>query len=98
MVDSEIASLSKRVERVEGKIDDMFEVMISMARAEEKLANITATLADIRTENKALMEKIDDLEEEVATHKEQLTITKRVAFVLFGGLVSVGATVISGML
>lgn len=98
MVDSEIISLSKRVERVEGKIDDMFEVMISMARAEEKLANITSTLVDIRDENKLLLNKIDALEEEVSVHQEQLATAKKVTFLLLGGLVSIGATVVSGML
>ena len=97
MADSEISSLSKRVERVESKIDDMFEVMISMARAEEKLANITATLVDIRDENKKLIDKIDSLEEEVATHKEQLATAKKVTFLLLGGVISVGATVFSGL-
>lgn len=98
MVDSEIASLSKRVERVEGKIDDMFEVMISMARAEEKLASITSTLVDIRDENKILLNKVETLEDEVLANKEQLALTKKIAFLLLGGLVSLATSVVSGVL
>ena len=89
-MDNQIESVSKRVERVEGKIDDLLKVLISMARAEEKLVAIAENVSEIREENRRLIEKVSDLEEEVSVHKESLQTTKRVGFLLLGGLVSLG--------
>lgn len=97
-MDPQIESLSKRVERVETKIDDMFEVMISMARAEEKLASIAGNLSDMRQDNKALKNKIEALEEMISSQQSQLEFTKKVAFMLLASVLSLAGSVITGIL
>jgi predicted RNase H-like nuclease (RuvC/YqgF family) len=92
--DTQISSLSKRVERVESKIDDMFEVMISMARAEEKIANLTLYLSEMREENDELYKKIDLLESLVASNKAAVDSARKIMWIAISSFTAAGATLV----
>ena len=94
--DPNITMISQRVERVENKIDDIFELMLAMARTEEKLTMVISNISDMKKDNNQLEERVVELEETSEVQSEQIKTNKRIIFMLLAGILTVAAGVVSG--
>ena len=94
--DPHITMISQRVERVENKIDDIFELMLAMARYEEKLTVVISNISDIKKDNNELEERVGELEETSEVQSEQIKTNKRIIFMLLAGILTAVVGVVSG--
>lgn len=85
---------SHRLDRIERKIDDLSEAMISLARAEEKLISIEKNnFANYERMNKH-SQKLDEIEKKVNENTATVQVINRV----FWLAVSIGATALAAQL
>ena len=77
-----------RLDRIEHKIDQLSDAMISLARAEEKLINMEKTSQTLYDRMNRHSEKIDMLEDELQQCKTHRTLTNRALFVVFAATIS----------
>jgi uncharacterized protein Yka (UPF0111/DUF47 family) len=84
-------STDQRLERIEEKLDQLTDAMISLARAEEKLAQMAKNQDNNHQRVNRLSEKLDEIEKKVdANHRTVCLINKLVYAAL---IAAVGAYV-----
>jgi DNA repair ATPase RecN len=77
-------SSDARLDRIEKKIDQLSDAMISLARAEEKLINIEKNSHSLYDRLNRHSEKIDALESKVDDNTVKLQLYGKIIFLLFG--------------
>jgi predicted RNase H-like nuclease (RuvC/YqgF family) len=81
-----------RLDRIENKIDQLSDAMITLARAEEKLINIEKNNQTLYERMNRHSEKIDDLEGKVDNANNQLNLYGKVIWLLTSAVVIAIAT------
>jgi len=80
-----------RLNRIENKIDQLSNAMISIARAEEKLANIDKIMINYHERANRQSEKIDELSNQVEENTTTVSMLTKVIWII--GASVVGAIV-----
>lgn len=81
-----------RLDRIESKIDQLSEAMISLARVEEKMIAIEKNYSNMYERLNRHSEKLDSVEEELAHVIAKVDFLNKALFVSFAALIT---TVIS---
>lgn len=82
-----------RLDRIEGKLDKLSEAVISIARAEEKIATLTSFSKQQSEMIQHLTIRIDKLEEAVISNSSTVNIINKVFWII----IAAAATAIAGM-
>lgn len=82
-----------RLDRIEGKLDKLSEAVISIARAEEKIATLTSFSKQQSEMIQHLTIRIDKLEEAVISNSSTVNIINKVFWII----IAASATAIAGM-
>ena len=85
---------SKRLDRIEEKIDKMSEAIISLARAEEKIMSMEKFLHQQAELLVDLTKRIDRVESKVQTNATTVGVINKMFWIVIAG----AATAITGML
>ena len=84
----------QRLDRIERKIDDLSEAMISLARAEEKLISIEKNnFANYERMNRH-SEKLDEIQRKVDDNTRTVQVITKVFWIM----ISIGASVLTAQL
>jgi peptidoglycan hydrolase CwlO-like protein len=75
-------SQSDRLDRIEEKIDKLSEVLIAMARAEEKIQGLTEDHDKMYSRINNLSQKIDKLDEQVVKNTQTVTTIHKLFWVV----------------
>ncbi len=94
MVTTPRTTQAQRLDRIEEKIDRLSEVMITMARAEEKITNLSTDHDKMYDRINKLSVKLDDIEEKVI----QNTQTTATIHKLFWIVVAAASAAIAGQI
>lgn len=81
-------SNSSRLERIEIKLDQLAEAMVSLARAEEKILSIQKENAKTYERVNKLSEKIDDLTIKVEDNNRTINVIYKIFWVVISALVA----------
>lgn len=71
-----------RLDRIETKIDQLSEAMITLARAEEKLLNFEKNNMTMNNTVNRIIDKVEVLEEEITSLKTSNSILNKAVFIL----------------
>ena len=82
-----------RLDRIEGKLDKLSEAVVSIARAEEKIATLTSFSKQQSEMIQHLTIRIDKLEEAVISNSSTVNIINKVFWIIIAS----AATAIAGM-
>ena len=82
-----------RLDRIEGKLDKLSEAVVSIARAEEKIATLTSFSKQQSEMIQHLTIRIDKLEEAVISNSSTVNIINKVFWII----IAAAATAIAGM-
>ena len=88
------AEQAARLDRIEQKIDQMSEAIISLARAEEKIVTLTEFGKQQGEQILMLINRVDRLEELVRTNAVTVNVINKIFWVV----IAAAATGITGML
>lgn len=81
-----------RLERIEAKIDQLSDAMVSLARAEEKLISIEKQNYNHYERMNKMSQKIDDLESRTSDNTRAITLINRVSWTLVAALITFAVT------
>lgn len=91
-LDEHIISDSKRLDRIEAKIDKLAETVVAIARAEEKLIALEDDRKIVNDRLNRHSDRLDDIENKV----DETAVTVRVVNRIFWIVVSVAAAAAAG--
>jgi uncharacterized protein YoxC len=77
-----------RLQRIEDKIDQLSDAMISLARAEEKLIMIEQTNRSLYDRLNRHSEKIDDLKDKVDDNSRSLKLINRIFWIIITAIIT----------
>jgi len=73
---------STRLDRIEGKLDQLTEAMVAMARAEERIANLQDDHNEMRERMNRFSRKLDDIEAVCNENHRTITIINKLFWVV----------------
>ncbi len=71
-----------RLTRIEQKIDKLADAMVSLARAEEKIAALQDDHDNMRERMNRLSQKLDDIQRAVDNNTRTITIINRICWII----------------
>ena len=74
-------STSTRLDRIEGKLDQLTEAMVAMARAEEKIASLQVDQNNLFERMNRHSEKLDEIQKTVDDNHRTICIINRVFWI-----------------
>ena len=83
-----MATTTQRLDRIEEKIDKIADAMISLARAEEKIASIAQQQAHQTERLNRLSEKIDDIAGQAAENTRTVQLINKLFWVVIAAAVA----------
>ena len=90
-----MATNAERMDRIESKIDKLSEVLVQMARVEERLLNQEEDHKHLRKDISNLSDKVSDMEKIVQKNQTTVNITNRVSWIIITGVVGGFGTLIT---
>lgn len=87
-----------RLDRIEQKIDQLSDAMISLARAEEKLIGIEKNNQALYDRLNRHSEKIDHMESKVEDCRNRIALYGRLSWILFAAITTTLVSKISGLI
>ena len=88
-------STEERMDRIESKIDKLSEVLVQMARVEERILNGEEQHKEIRSDIRKLNEKVDEMEKVVQKNQITVNIINRISWIIITGVVGGFGTLIT---
>ena len=88
-------STEDRMDRIESKIDKLSEVLVQMARVEERLLNQEEDHKYIRKKINDLDEKVSEMEKVVQKNQITVNIINRISWIIITGVVGGFGTLIT---
>jgi predicted RNase H-like nuclease (RuvC/YqgF family) len=89
MDDNQVYTIqSQRLDRLEEKIDQMADAIVSLARAEEKIVTLTEFNKQQGEQIQNLINRMDRLENMVTQNTSTVNIINKVFWLVAGGLVA----------
>lgn len=86
-------SMDNRLDKIEEKIDKLTDAMVSIARAEEKLANMEKNWQTNYDRMNRFSQKLDDIEDTVRTNAQTVNVINK----LFWAVIISGIAAAFGM-
>ena len=90
-----MATNAERMDRIEQKIDKLSEVLVQMARVEERLLNQEEDHKYIRKKINDLDEKVSEMEKVVQKNQITVNIINRISWIIITGVVGGFGTLIT---
>lgn len=90
-----MATNAERMDRIESKIDKLSEVLVQMARVEEKLINQEEDHKILRKDIYELYDKVGQMEKVVQKNQITVNIINRISWIIITGVVGGFGTVIT---
>lgn len=88
-------STEERMDRIESKIDKLSEVLVQMARVEERILNGEEQHKEIRSDIRKLNEKVGEMEKVVQKNQITVNIINRISWIIITGVVGGFGTLIT---
>ncbi len=88
-------STEERMDRIESKIDKLSEVLVQMARVEERILNGEEQHKEIRSDIRKLNDKVDEMEKVVQKNQITVNIINRISWIIITGVVGGFGTLIN---
>ena len=90
-----MATNAERMDRIETKIDKLSEVLVHMARVEEKLINQEEDHKILRKDLNTIYDKLAEMEKIVQKNQITVNIINRISWIIITGVVGGFGTVIT---
>ena len=90
-----MATNAERMDRIESKIDKLSEVLVQMARVEERLLNQEEDHKHLRKDISNLSDKVSDMEKIVQKNQTTVNIINIVSWIIITGVVGGFGTLIT---
>jgi RecA/RadA recombinase len=90
-----MATNAERMDRIESKIDKLSEVLVQMARVEERLLNQEEDHKYIRKKINDLDDKVSEMEKVVQKNQITVNIINRISWIIITGVVGGFGTLIT---
>jgi RecA/RadA recombinase len=84
-----------RMDRIESKIDKLSEVLVHMARVEERILNGEEQHKEIRSDIRKLNDKLAEMEKVVQKNQITVNIINRISWIIITGVVGGFGTLIT---
>ena len=88
-------STEERMDRIESKIDKLSEVLVQMARVEERILNGEEQHKEIRSDIRELNIKVGEMEKVVQKNQITVNIINRISWIIITGVVGGFGTLIT---
>ena len=88
-------STEERMDRIESKIDKLSEVLVQMARVEERILNSEEQHKEIRSDIRKLNDKVSEMEKVVQKNQITVNIINRISWIIITGVVGGFGTLIT---
>jgi RecA/RadA recombinase len=88
-------STEERMDRIESKIDKLSEVLVQMARVEERILNGEEQHKEIRSDIRKLNDKVGEMEKVVQKNQITVNIINRISWIIITGVVGGFGTLIT---
>ena len=92
---TKMATNAERMDRIESKIDKLSEVLVQMARVEERLVNQEEDHKVLRKDIYNLYDKVSEMEKVVQKNQITVNIINRISWIIITGVVGGFGTVIT---
>ena len=86
---------AERMDRIESKIDKLSEVLVQLARVEEKLINQEEDHKVLRSDIYSLYEKVGEMERVVQKNQITVNVINRISWIIITGVVGGFGTLIT---
>ena len=86
---------AERMDRIESKIDKLSEVLVQLARVEEKLINQEEDEKVLRSDIYSLYEKVGEMERVVQKNQITVNVINRISWIIITGVVGGFGTLIT---
>ena len=83
------------MDRIESKIDKLSEVLVQMARVEERILNGEEQHKEIRSDIRKLNDKVGEMEKVVQKNQITVNIINRISWIIITGVVGGFGTLIT---
>ncbi len=90
-----MATQTERMDRIESKIDKLSEVLVQMARVEERLLNQEDDHKLLRKDISNLSDKVSEMEKVVQKNQITVNIINRISWIIITGVVGGFGTLIT---
>jgi len=90
-----MATQAERMDRIESKIDKLSEVLVQMARVEERLLNQEDDHKLLRKDISNLSDKVSEMEKVVQKNQITVNIINRISWIIITGVVGGFGTLIT---
>ena len=84
-----------RMDRIESKIDKLSEVLVQMARVEERILNGEEQRKEIRSDIRKLNDKVEEMEQVVQKNQITVNMINRISLIIITGVVGGFGTLIT---
>ena len=86
---------AERMDRIEQKIDKLSEVLVQMARVEERLLNQEDDHKHLRKDSSDLSDKVSEMEKVVQKNQITVNIINKISWIIITGVVGGFGTLIT---
>ena len=90
-----MATNAERMDRIESKIDKLSEVLVQMARVEERLLNQEDDHKQLRKDISDLSDKVSEMEKVVQKNQITVNIINKISWIIITGVVGGFGTLIT---
>ena len=88
----------ERLQRIEDKVDKLADVVVGMARVEEKIQDLETRRSEGHERLNRMSKKLDDVDSHVISMRERMTIISRVMWIVGAGVITALITHLQEML
>lgn len=88
----------ERLQRIEDKVDKLADVVVGMARVEEKIQDLETRRSEGHERLNRMSRKLDDVDAHVISMRERMTIISRVMWIVGAGVITALITHLQEML
>ena len=77
-----------RLQRIEEKLDKLADVIVGMARVEEKIADLEIRRTESHERLNKISKKMDDIDTHVISMRERMNVISKVMWVVGAGVIT----------
>lgn len=77
-----------RLQRIEEKLDKLADVIVGMARVEEKIADLETRRAEGHERLNRMSKKLDDVDAHVISMRERMNVISKIMWLIGAGVIT----------
>jgi len=77
-----------RLQRIEEKLDKLADVVVGMARVEEKIVDLETRRAEGHERLNRISNKVDEIDSHVISMRERMNVVSKVLWVMSAGVIT----------